>query len=128
MKKQTAVLVVLALIAMPFLTFASSPVDLPSLSWDELVSLHRQTYAAILAHPEFQSVTVPSGAYVVGEDIPAGSYAVSTAQPLAMVSVEGKSMYTVTPEEPVGKLVLSDGDRLDIVNSVTFAPYAGLGF
>ena len=70
MKKLIAlVLVILSLI--PMVAFAD--VELGGMSFDELVSLNGKLLKEIVSRPEFKEVTVPTGSYKVGEDIPAGT-------------------------------------------------------
>ena len=71
----------LLLVAM-FLTgsaFAAS-FDLSGLSYDELVDLKNQINLAIWNSEEWQEVTVPQGTWVVGEDIPAGTWTIKCAE------------------------------------------------
>ena len=129
MKKLLCAVLILCLVPMVSL----AEIDLSGLSTEELMDLNKAVIMEIFSRDDFQMVTVPAGTYKVGEDIPAGTYTVQ-ADNLAAVSVMDKKgnytakIYTVTKENPVGKLVLEDGESVSIVNSVRFSPYAGLGF
>lgn len=75
MKKAISLFCVFALIlalAVP----ALADVDLSGLSFDELVALKSQIDLELFARPEWQSVEVPQGLYLVGRDIPAGKWTV----------------------------------------------------
>ena len=130
MKKLIAlILVVLTLV--PMVAFAD--VDLSGMSFDELVSLNGKLLKEIVSRPEFKEVTVPTGTYTVGEDIPAGTYSLGLASGTfgSMIKVNGfQDTYAVTStDQNVGKIVLKDGDSVDIsMGSVVFKPYVGLGF
>jgi len=73
MKRLMAVLVALVLL-LPAL--ASADVDLTGMSYDELVSLKEKIDLALWAAEEWQEVTVPSGVYTVGVDIPVGKWTI----------------------------------------------------
>lgn len=123
------ILVVLTLV--PMVAFAD--VDLSGMSFDELVSLNGKLLKEIVSRPEFKEVTVPTGTYTVGEDIPAGTYSLGLASGTfgSMIKVNGfQDAYAVTStDQNVGKIVLKDGDSVDIsMGSVVFKPYVGLGF
>lgn len=53
--------------------------DLSGLSFDELVALKDRINLAIWNSQEWQEVTVPQGVWIVGEDIPAGTWTVRCA-------------------------------------------------
>ena len=76
MKKLLAL--ILILICMTAFAAAES-FDLSGLSFDELVALKERINLAIWECQEWQEVTVPQGLYVVGEDIPEGTWTVKAA-------------------------------------------------
>ena len=53
--------------------------DLRGFSLEELIKLRDQVQQAMWKTEEYQSVTVPQGVWVVGEDIPAGKWNVKCA-------------------------------------------------
>lgn len=130
MKKLIALaLVILSLIPVAVL----ADVDLSSMSYDELVSLNSKLFAEIISRPEFKEVTVPTGTYNVGEDIPAGTYSLGLANGTfgSMIQINGfQGSYAVTStDQTVGKVVLKEGDSVEIsMGSIIFKPYVGLGF
>lgn len=56
---------------------AADQVDLSGMSFDQLVSLRDQLNLAIWNSQEWQEVTVPSGTWEVGEDIPEGHWTIT---------------------------------------------------
>ena len=81
MKKSLSLLlaVMLMMAAVPAFAAITAPadIDFSGMSFDELVDLKRQIDLALWDTDEWQSVEVPSGMYVVGEDISAGHWAIS---------------------------------------------------
>lgn len=81
-----------------------------------------------------KSVVVPMGEYIVGVDIPAGTYTVTTGDSycsLEVFSSAGKKIHDFDSfdSEIIGKLVLKDGQTVLVeYDSVVFEPYKGLGF
>lgn len=130
MKKLIALtLIILSLI--PVAAFAD--VDFSGMSYDELVSLNSQLFKEIVSRPEFKEVAVPTGSYVVGSDIPAGTYSLGLASGTfgSMIRINDfQEAYTVSSSDPsIGKVTLKDGDSVDIsMGSIVFKPYVGLGF
>lgn len=83
---------------------------------------------------EQKEVTVPRGEYIVGMDIPAGDYTVTSLGWMATVKVETsagkyKGSYCMNEGDQIGRLSLKEGDVLSVtIDDVIFKPYAGLGF
>lgn len=77
MKKLLTIILILTL-AVPAAAFADLP-DISNLSYDELVQLKDSINLAIWNSQEWQEVTVPQGIWIVGEDIPAGTWTVKCA-------------------------------------------------
>ena len=77
MKKIMAVILTIALL-LP--AFAIADVDLTGMTYEQLVELKNQINLAIWASEEWQEVSVPSGVYIVGEDIPAGKWTLQAAE------------------------------------------------
>ena len=59
---------------------ASAEVDLSGMTFDELVALKEQINLAIWNCQEWQEVTIPIGVWKVGEDIPAGHWAICASE------------------------------------------------
>ena len=66
---------------------AAADVDLSGMSFEELMALRDQLNLAIWNSREWDTVTVPSGIWQVGRDIPAGHWAVFVESPAAYQTV-----------------------------------------
>lgn len=78
-------------------------------------------------------VVVPMGEYIVGEDIPAGTYTLTPYDTLTDIEVYSNDKrvhnHCLTSKDKIGKLQLLDGQIVKIkYGSMVFAPYNGLGF
>lgn len=112
-------------------------VDPATATLEELIAARTAIERAIMSRDDYKEVTVPAGTYAVGDQIPAGEYTVASKAVLALVTVYGEGgkeafdldgMYTLSGSEDIGRLVLEDGQTIEITGSVVFTPYAGLGF
>lgn len=134
MKKLITMILILAL-AVPALALADLP-DISALTVEELIELNHQIQNRLFSEQLVNGVKVPPGVYIIGEDIPAGTYRVEITGGtgfydlrqeadghLITTGLTGKS-YDVTE---IGKMVLEDGNELKLYNS-TFVlyPYTGL--
>ena len=139
MKRVLSVLVVLLVVfGMAGIALADAiSVDPTTATLEELIAARTAIEQAIMSRDDYKEVKVPAGTYSVGDQIPAGEYTVSTGASMALVTVYGKGgkeafdmagMYTLTGSENIGRLVLIDGQTVEITGGVVFAPYAGLGF
>lgn len=72
------IICILLLVCMTTFAAAES-VDLSGMTFDELVALKEKINLAIWECQEWQEVTVPEGLYVVGEDIPEGTWTIKAA-------------------------------------------------
>lgn len=72
--------------------------DISSLSFDELISLRQQIDMAIWASDGWQEVEVPSGVYIVGEDIPAGRWTINISDNHSDIPVCAFAVYG-TPDD-----------------------------
>lgn len=134
MKKIVALLLALMLCLGSFPALAV--VDLNEYDQDQLIALRNRINAELLKRGITKKVVVPVGVYIVGEDIPAGSYSIYTASKdwFSGFRVEDPNgdfyMYeSITEDSFIGKVVLKDGYIVEIeYDPVTFYPYQGLGF
>lgn len=143
MKKLAFVLILVLL----FPVVACAEVDLSAMSYDELISLSKQVGLAIMEHEDFESVTVPKGLWKVGEDIPAGTWVITSASGnLAQVvygptvDENGNSMnmffggntYQDIEKDESWRLIAQEGNYIYIqINEVVFTSDQGstsLGF
>ena len=112
--------------------------DISSMTYDELIALRQQLNEEIMSRPEWREVTVPSGEWVVGKDIPAGEYSVSSGSGGAYINVtrpKGKSYDLIvnqgvtSTDNAIGRVNLKDGDVVTVKHgSLIFAPPISLGF
>ena len=128
---------VITLALLLLLPCAVAEVDLSALSFEELRELSHQLSAEIMARPEWKETQVPAGEWVVGEDIPAGSYSITPVKSSSLIQVWEKAIddysgrglvYNKNIKEPIGKIQLESGWIFTSSNPVTFAPPALLGF
>ena len=61
-----------------FIAPAFADVDLSSISLEELIELRQQINLELWNRTQIKSVTVPPGVYVIGKDIPAGHWSITT--------------------------------------------------
>lgn len=112
-------------------------IDLTALTFEELIALRQEIDLLIFSSDEYKEVAVPAGDYVVGEDIPAGTYSLDS-EGYGMISVYSdaskdimgmSACHSVGGGETVGKIELKDGQVVEIqMASIIFKTYAGLGF
>ena len=123
-------LILFLLFILPSMAYAD--VDLSALTFSELLELKSSINKEIVMREEYIQATVPAGSYIVGEDIPSGSYSLSIGEGAFMAVVivnEHKTMHTLSSDSSVGKINLLEGDSVDITGgSVIFKKYTGLGF
>jgi len=132
MKKLLAL--IFAIILLGGSAVAETP-DLSGLTADELLSVIREAQALLFDQQLVNGVHVPQGTYIIGEDIPAGTYRIEITDGtgyydiydakgnLKHTGVTGK-LYNVTE---IGKLILEEGYVLKLANSgFIFYPYTGV--
>ena len=130
MKKIICIIIILCVV--PFVCMAET--DLSSMSYNELVELNHKLTEEIISRPEWKEVVVPSGTWVVGDDIPVGSYSISPGESGGFIEVRrsGKTIMNQgirDKNDAYGKFVFLKGDYIRIERgSLVFAPPKGLGF
>lgn len=137
MKKIAALLLALILCLGSLPAFAD--VDLSAYTQEELLALRDKINEELLKRGIEKKVEVPQGRYIVGEDIPAGTYTLKP-KPNGFAVIEvwknASSKYNMFYEsvsdydkEYIGKLQLVEGNIVEITyGSFVFSPYQGLGF
>ena len=135
MKKILSLILILAL-AVPALAMADLP-DISGLSKAELLELNRQIQLKLFAENLLEGVTVPSGVYTVGVDIPEGSYKIVYHMPFetafcsfSLLEEKG-GMYSTFlgfgGSTEIGKIYLQNNAIVTIDGGdLVFFPYAGL--
>ena len=101
-------IVALLVVAMMVSTAMAEGIDLSGLSYDELVALKDRINLAIWESEEWQEVTVPQGRWIVGEDIPAGTWTIKCS--------------TINPESISARLTQVEwGEKLDEDGDISFS-------
>ena len=134
MKRFFSLLLVFLLIV-PSVTLSDSP-DLSSMSPDELLTLIRDAQLLLFSAELNAGVKVPQGTYIIGEDIPAGTYRIEITgiggyydhydkkDGYKLATGLTGSTYDVSE---IGKIILEEGNVLVIRNSTfIFFPYTGV--
>ena len=135
-------LAIMVLVLMVVSSAAAEDIDLSGLSFDQLIQLQSRITMEIMQRDEWQEVTVPAGVYVIGKDIPAGSWSVEMAckgscEVLLYPNKEesenefGFSLFDVVLSEyiektTVGKLDLKNGNILVLSGDTIFRPFTGM--
>lgn len=131
MKKFLLVLLLVCMIPV----FASAA-DLKDLSFDELVKLRNEINAEIVTRPEWKETEVPAGQWIVGEDIPAGTYCLTPTK-TTLVTVWKKAvndysggglLFNEVLREKYGKIRLEPGWIISFSETLIFSTPASLGF
>ena len=107
---------------------AYAEMNLSSMTTEELIALQTSITKELMDRGAMKSASIPAGEYVIGKDIPAGDYSISTTQVLVTVIYGDFNMYVVTPDDGVGKVSLKDGDSFQCSSTITLTKYAGLTF
>ncbi len=125
MKKLLPLFLALFLVTVP----AMAAQDYSSFSdddlWAEMKAIQAELWARSIAK---DGVTVNSGTYKIGEDIPSGNYRIVMKEGTvnALISVDS-TMYVINNSMPeIGKLVLENDSTLEIMGTVTIYAYTGL--
>lgn len=133
MKKFLVMLLVICLLVP--IAAADDGIDLSALSFDQLLDLQQKVTAEIISRPEWKEVTVPSGTWTVGRDIPAGEYSISATKTGGYLRIRDErgslliSNGIRDAEDRIGKVELKEGYTVEIERgSLIFAPAISLGF
>lgn len=123
--------VVLLFCLLPIVSIADG-IDLSSLTYAQLLMLRNRLTEEIISRPEWKEVTIPSGDWVVGVDIPAGYYSIRpvTYGYIRIMDEKGSLFYNDAMKEGdyVGKIYLKQGYTIRCEDAFIFAPSKGLGF
>lgn len=136
MKKLICLIVVLLVIP----TIALSEPDLSGLTYDQLVAFQHYITMEIMQRPEWKEIEVPKGQWIVGVDIPAGTYCILSPKESCHLcvwgyevkdySTNGGLLYNDIIDEgsKIGKIKLKEGCVLDIDEDVIISPAIVLSF
>jgi len=137
MKKWLCVLSLLFAVSFVFSTFsvAENVNVLASFSTDELLQLKTMIEVELASRKDLDhAVSVPSGIYTVGVDIPVGVFTIiaeETASSVRIRDANGKQLLyeTLYKDQQLGRTDLLYGYKVEITGeSVKFTKYKGLGF
>lgn len=132
--KRLIIFLILAMM-IPVAALADLP-DISSLSKEDLLELNHRIQMMLFSEQLVEGVKVPPGEYIIGEDIPAGTYRIEITGGTGfydvyekegghtiMTGLTGKS-YNVLE---IGKITFKDGNILALYNSTfIFFPYTGI--
>lgn len=129
MKKLFLFALVLSLLAVP-MAYAE---DYASMTDEQLLEANKAIQAELWARSIAKDgVTVPTGEYIIGEDIPEGVYRIDLPEggwPVLLIvfSEDGEEeRYSISGESPIGKLDLAGKARIKLDDVVIFHIYTGL--
>ena len=115
-------------------TASLAQINFEEMTVEELTWAKNAILMELSFRQEVKEIKVPMGEYVIGVDIPAGTYTIETKESSAMVIVcdsEGntENFYTISNGDGIGKISLTDGQSVHInLSAVMFCVYTGLGF
>lgn len=134
MKKIIALLLLVSVLLLFGSAYAE---DLSKLDDEQLIALSVAVNSEIIQRNLNKKVKVPTGTYIVGQDIPAGDYTIRPTGTFLRVDIYESEVklgnrigiYSANQEEFIGKLSLKEGQIVEITfGGSTFEKYAGLGF
>ena len=126
---------VVLLVVLTFSTSAASAltIDLENATLDELIQARADIEQAITENKDFKTFQVPIGEYVVGQHFPSGEYSITCEDYAGFLVYKGSTPesglicnYGIDIDNPIGRLVLNDGQYVKVLNKLTFAPFIGL--
>ena len=128
MKKALLITLVLLLL-FPIVSMAAQKIDLSTYTVEELIELKTAIDSELIDRGATKSANIPTGDYVVGQDFPAGTYTITTSEYMVAITLNDyEELYTVTPESPVGRVVLEDGVKFSTTGKITLTQYTGITF
>lgn len=136
MKRLLAIILILVCITS---CAAASGIDFSRMTFNQLRELVNAINAEIVSRPEWKKATVPGGEWVVGVDIPAGTYSITPVSSSSLIQIWRKAIdnynnnglvfnQNVKQKDPIGRIVLEAGWIFTNSNAVIFTPPVSLGF
>lgn len=135
MKKIISIAILLSLALL--LVVPVSAEELNNLSDEELITMYREIQSILLSRSGNYEIQLNAGRYVVGDDLPSGSYRIEAkgaySSSTLKVYEDGKAKYPIDTyimaelynSSVIGKLDLEEGNILDITGStVSIASYS----
>ena len=127
MKKIICLFLILCMV--PVIALAD---NFSKMSYNELVNIYRSIALEIMSRPEWKEVTVPSGDWTVGTDIPEGTYSIRPVKYgyIKITDSKGDLFFHKAMEEDdiVGKIELKKGYVIRLNDNFIFTPPKGLDF
>ena len=127
MKKIICLFLILCMV--PVIALAD---NFSKMSYNELVNIFRSIALEIMSRPEWKEVTVPTGDWIVGIDIPAGYYSIRPVKYgyIKIKDTKGSLYFSDAMDEgeTIGKIELLDGYSIRIEDPFIFSAPKGLDF
>ena len=126
-----------AIMALVLLVSFAYAEDLSAYSFDELIETSREIVKEIMSRDEWKEATVPAGEWIIGEDIPEGTYGLSAPKHMCIVTIwQSKEQNTgelvrefiVYEDDPVARITLQDGWFVVLSQSIVITPPKGIEF
>lgn len=103
---------------------------------EQVLLISQMAHNELITRGYIKSAVVPQGVYIVGVDLPSGTYSVSHEGSVSTVEVYPSAAsqddiydYTIYDDEIIGRIVLEDGQRLEVKHKPVFLTvYSGLSF
>lgn len=129
--KRTLAIILSVLLLIP----AACADDYSAMTYDELLALREAITAEIMSRPEWKEVTVPVGSWIIGKDIPAGSYSIRIISRTLRIYVYKSQTartwdrhFIVHDDDPIGQITLDDGMVIELDEPCIFSRPDSLGF
>lgn len=128
MKKAIAVIIVLCSIV----SVSIADTYFGDFTYEQLLILHHALDQEIMSRPEWKEVTVPTGDWIVGIDIPEGQYSIRPVKSAYVNVKDSKGSLLLNEglvdDEIVGKIDLKTGYTVHVSGDVIFTHAKGLDF
>lgn len=134
MKRIAWFLVFLLVVSFVPASVSAEKIDFSDLSLDQLIMLKTWVTEEIAERTKDEKeVRVPMGEYIIGTDIPSGTYTITCKDICAAVSVYSSSgslmdSYFINENDSIGKINLQQGQVIQTTTALYFSTYKGLDF
>lgn len=128
MKKVLAIIIVIC----SLFAVASAESMFEGISYDQLFALRSAIEQEIISRPEFKEVTVPTGDWIIGVDIPEGYYSIRPVKYgyILIKDANGRTFLNeaMSEGEIIGKIRVEEGYSIRIEDPFIFSAPKGLDF
>lgn len=134
MKRIAWFLVFLLVVSFVPASVSAEKIDFSDLSLDQLIMIKTWVTEEIAERTkDKKEVRVPMGEYIIGTDIPSGTYTITCKDFCASVSVYSSSgslidLYFINENDSIGKINLQQGQIFKTTTELYFSAYKGLDF